>query len=429
MRLTLLTSALLCLALAACSELPVSLTLPPPQPSPTATQPATPTEILITPTPGPATLRLWVPPQFDPDGNRRANRLLRARLDEFAVQHPDVLLEVRLKAEDGPGGLLDALGTSHAAAPLVLPDLILMPRAQLETAALKGLLFPFDGLTTALEDEDWFDYARSLARLQDSIYGLPFAGDGQVLVFRPSEISVPPRDWAEALQLPMPLIFPANDERALFTLQQYSAGGAPVQDSEGRPVLQAGALASVLAFYQQARAAGIMPFWLTQYSSSEQVWEAYKDKTSSLAAVPISNYLQNLPGDTMAAPVPMQDGKPFMLVDGWVWTLPTAQADRHPEAVELAEFLTDADFLASWTEAAGYLPPRPSALAGWSNGSSRTLLQRLIGSAQILPPVDVLALVSPALQQATVEVLKEESDPETAAKHAIEMLQAPEPAP
>jgi hypothetical protein len=82
---------------------------------------------------------------------------------------------VRIKALDGPGGLLDALSAANAAAPLALPDLILLPRPQLETAALKGLLTPFDGLSASLNNGDWYDYARDLAQLQDSTFGLPLA--------------------------------------------------------------------------------------------------------------------------------------------------------------------------------------------------------------------------------------------------------------
>jgi hypothetical protein len=46
-----------------------------------------------------------------------------------------------------------------------------------------------------------------------------------------------------------------------------------------------------------------------------------------------------------------------------------------------------------------------------------------------LPSADVLAMISPALQQATIEVLKQESDPETAANQAIERVQPPNSAP
>jgi ABC-type glycerol-3-phosphate transport system substrate-binding protein len=398
------------------SSPPATLTTPPASPQSTAT-------------PGPISLRIWLPPQFDPNQEDPASRLLKERLDAFVEQHPGVRIETRIKAQDGPGGLLDALSAANAAAPLALPDLILLPRVHLETAALKGLLTPFDGSSTVLDEDDWFDYASQLARLQDSIFGLPFAGDGQVLLYRPAEVSSPPKDWLSLLNLSSPLIFPAGDDQALFTLQQYLATGAPVQDADGRPTLDPAALTGVLTQFAEANAAGIMPFWLTQFITADQAWEAYTANSGDLIAAPASRYTQELPGDSLAAPLPTQDGKPFTLVNGWVWALSNPHPDRHQLSVALAEFLTSGDFLADWTAASGYLPPRRSALAGWPDRSLRSLVGSMVESAHILPPADVLAVISPALQQATIAVLKQESDPDTAARQAIELLRLPDSTP
>lgn len=432
MKTHLLILALICLGLGACSGIPlpgqpsITTTLePPPAVSPTSTPFTAP----VTPTPGPTTLRLWLPPQFDPRQDGPASRLLQEQLDTFVEQHPGVRIEVRVKALDGPGGLLDALSTANAAAPLALPDLILLPRAHLETAALKGLLTPFDGLSTSINDDDWYAYAKELARLQDSTFGLPLAGDGQVMLYRPAEIIEPPKNWPNLLALSSPFIFPAADEQALFTLQQYLATGAPVQDAEGRPTLDPAALTEVLDYFAKASSAGVMPFWLTQFTTGNQAWKAYNENSGSLVAVPASRYLQDLPGDSIAAQLPTQNGKPFTLVDGWVWALSNPQPDRHELSVALAESMTSSDFLAQWSMAAGYLPPRRSALASWSNRSLRGPVENMVESAHILPPIDALAVLSPALHQATIEVLKQESDPQTAAQKALDLIQAPNSTP
>ena len=81
-------------------------------------------------------VRIWLTPEFDPEGKGTASGLLKARLEEFAAENPEVRLEVRVKAVDGSGGLLDSLVAANAAAPLVLPDLVLLPRPLLESAAL-----------------------------------------------------------------------------------------------------------------------------------------------------------------------------------------------------------------------------------------------------------------------------------------------------
>ena len=90
----------------------------------------------ISPTPeSPLKLRLWLPPQFDPASDSPAGRLLQARLEQFQRSNPRVLIETRVKAVNGPGGLLDSLTTARAAAPEALPDLVALPRDLMETAA------------------------------------------------------------------------------------------------------------------------------------------------------------------------------------------------------------------------------------------------------------------------------------------------------
>lgn len=399
-------------------------------PAPTAT--GTPTATAALPAPGstrtpagPTILRVWVPPQFDPSAGTPAANLLQARLEEYAAQRLDVRVEVRVKATDGPGGLLDALSSANAAAPLALPDLVLLSRGQLETAALKGLLFPIDGLTVWLEAEDWFSFAQQLARVQNSTFGLPFAGDALILLYRAAEVDTPPRNWSAALETAQPLAFPAADLEALFTLAQYQSTGARTQDDEGRPVLEEAPLAEVLTFYLDGEAAGLLPVWLTQLTTDDEAWQAYVDARASMVITWTSRYLGTLPGDTSAELMFTREGTTFTLTDGWVWALSNPQSDRHSLSIDLAEFLTEGEFLAGWTANSGYLPPRGDALSGWSNASLRGLAQRIAASAVILPSNDVLAAVGPALQEAVLNVLRQQSDPETAAREAAERLGGP----
>src|SRR5450756_1794730 len=91
-------------------------TLLPPTVTPSQATPAiTPTFPAGT-TP-PPTLKIWLPPQFNPDGDSQASALLKARLQAFAALHPGLKIEVRIKASIGNGGLLDTLAATSAAAP------------------------------------------------------------------------------------------------------------------------------------------------------------------------------------------------------------------------------------------------------------------------------------------------------------------------
>ena len=370
-------------------------------------------------------VRLWLPPQFDPENGTPEGELFKARLEEFSQRRSGMRVEVRLKALSGPGGLLDSLTAAHAAAPLALPDLILLPRGLLETAALKGLVFPLDGSIPPLDEADWFDYAQQLAHLQNSTFGLPFAGDALILLYRPAKITEPPKDYPASLALTGPMIFPAAQEQSYYALAQYLAAGGQVKDEEGRPILSIDVLTEVLTFFQEAEIAGVMPFWLTQYTSDDQAWEAYAENSADLVVTWASRYLKELPVDTAAASIPTPDGVPFTLADGWVWALSNPQVDRHALAIELAGFLTMSEFLADWTSAAGYLPPRSSALADWPDTVLQNLVSRIVLSARIIPTTDVLVALSPALQQATVEVLKEQNEPAIAAQEAVERVIGP----
>ncbi|MFZ6019578.1 MAG: hypothetical protein ACOYXO_08195, partial [Chloroflexota bacterium] len=145
----------------------------------------------ITPEPQPTfggaiTLTLWLPPQFDPAADTPAGQLLQQRLDAFMEENPGVLIHVRIKAPSGPGGLLESLTAAAAAAPAALPSVVTLNRGDLEAAALKGLIYPLEGVSEEIESPDWYPYARQLSRVQDIPFALPIAGDALMLFYRPA---------------------------------------------------------------------------------------------------------------------------------------------------------------------------------------------------------------------------------------------------
>ena len=383
---------------------------------------------IITGTTGAGILRIWLPPEFDPAGNSPASQLFYARLEEFAAQHPGTELDVRVKALEGTGGMLDALVSANAAAPLALPDLVLLPRPLLESAALKGLLHPFDGFSSLMDDPGWFDYARQLSQLKSSTYGMPFAGDALALVYQPSKVDNPPNNLETAISLGEALLFPAADPQALFTLGQYLATGESLQDADGRPSLAPDTLEGILKDYQRASQAGVMPYWITQYVSDEQVWEAFKDGQFPMAVMWLSTTMKNKKGspeDLSLEAIPTQDGYPFTLATGYSWALAGVEPERRALAVQLAEFLVEKEFLASWTSAAGYLPPRLDALRGWEDTPYRQLIEKISYSAHLMPPADLISSIGPAMEQAVVDVLKAQNSPENAAQTAIDRINKP----
>ncbi len=422
--LSLIALVLTGLLVSGCSYPAGETETPVPEATATPTVAPIPIEETETPAAGSLTITIWLPPQFDP-ANNTAGAMLSARLEEFTSRRTEVRVETRVKNIAGPGGIEDTLQTASSAAPLALPDLVALPYETVQSMAAKGLLHPFDGLTDTMDDPDWYDFARQLSHVQNSNFGIPFAGDALVMVYRPESIEEPPLDWESALLVTEPLTFPAADPEGLLTLTLYRASGGAIADNEGQPILDMTALTDVLTFYYQASRNGLMPFWLTQYETDDQAWVAYEEGQADMAITWVSRYLQAMPPDASVAAIPTAAGIPSTTSTGWVWALVSSDPQRVDLVAQLAEFLTTGEFLAEWNAAAGYLPPRPSALTAWENTPLHSLLSQAALSAQLAPSTDILQTVGPLLKQSTLDVLKEQTDPATAAQNAIEGLIAP----
>ncbi|NLN70457.1 MAG: extracellular solute-binding protein [Chloroflexi bacterium] len=430
-KLFLRVGVLLSLLLSACSGLPFDLpwitedlstpTAPvdvageaTPAPDPTQAVEATPAPI--------DSLTIWVPPDMDPELKTEATILFQDRLEAFSADHDGIEVHVRVKPASGAGGLLDALTASSAAAPDSLPDLIALTRADLETAALKGLISSMDGMTEIPDDADWYGFTRNMALIQGSTFSLPFAADALVLVYRPEYVLDPPHTWSDLFDEKLELVFPAEHDQALFPMTMYLAEGGKLQDSQRRPQLELAPLTEVFRLFEQGVQTGAFPDWLNQYQSSSQVWTAFNEGQIDLAVTWVSYYLQEAPPDAMIAPLFPGSEETFSMGTGLSWSLASPYENRHPLAVKLAEYLVQSEFLAEWTRAAGYLPPRPSALEGWTNQKIRATLSQIAMTAVLRPPNEVILALGPFLRDGSRQVLQGLTDPAQAAQLVIEGL-------
>ncbi|TAK14296.1 MAG: extracellular solute-binding protein [Anaerolineae bacterium] len=411
-----LLGVLLLTLTAACSALPGAGN-PPATATATPGPAATPT---VTPEPpsGPLTLEVWVPPQFDPAVESDAAALFRARLAEFSTRHPGVRVTVRVKAVSGSGGLLESLTAAAAAAPLALPDLVALPPDGLDTAASRGLIQPLDEWLANPDDDDWYPFAAEFARIDEAVYGLPFAADILTLAYRPSLLEIAPVSWAAALEMNGPLAFAAANPEAPFTLALYMARGGAITDEDGRVTLEQEQLQAVFAYYEEASQTGLMPVWLTQNQETEQTLTALGEGRAPMGVVWMTDLLQANDALFASASLPTHNGQPFTLASGWAWALAGQDADRHAISVELAEFLTAPEFMQPWTRAAGVLPPRPSALQ--TDLAHLAVAAQSLPVARLLPAPALLDRIGPALANATVAVLKQELSAADAAAQAVD---------
>lgn len=401
----------------------------PTQPAIQATPVISPQPTSITPLPTLApsvditALTIWLPPQFDPNSGTESGDLLRDRLETFASQN-DLALNVRIKSQSGPAGLLDSLEITNLAAPAALPGVIALPRTQMETAALKGLIYPIPGLSDNLKQNDWYPYAGELASVQGTPFCLPFAGDALVMLYRPTRLPVPAGDWQSILNTNQPLILPAGDPQALLTLELYQAAGGLTQDPDGRPTIDVAALTSVLQLYQRGAQLSTFPFWLGDFTTDSLAWQAYREQRANWVVTWASFYLTGLPADTNIAPLPAFTG-PVSAADGWVWCITDPEVERRAVSLQLAEYLVESDFLASWSAKAGYLPTRPSSLVAWGNPSFSAPLQQILEEANLRPDNEIVDTLGPILQEAVLKVLQQHADPAQAAQQAADRLTIP----
>jgi ABC-type glycerol-3-phosphate transport system substrate-binding protein len=413
--------------LAGCTSLPVldNSTTPEPTSSPLAIETPQASETSAGEPNGPITLFIWLPPEFDPSAPTLAAELLHTRLEDFSSRHPGTRIEVRVKDLEGPGSLLDALEATREVAKLILPDIVILSRKDIEIAAQKDLIFSIESIESGENGDDWYDFALQLSKVNNLTFGYPLAGDAMVLIYRPSIAGDPPINWAKTLDMANQLAFPASDPQALFTLAMYLSTGGEVIDEENKPTLISQNLVSVLDFLAQSQESNLMPFWLTQYDRDELTWDAFQEKRVHMVATWISRYLTADSEEFGAAPLPTQSGQPFTVATGWSLAVSSPDPYRREISLELAEFLTESDFIAQWTVASGYLPPRPSALEIWPENVERAVVSQIIPTAQLIPNLEVSSIIGPALSQATIQILKQEADSVEASQSAIESLNNP----
>lgn len=389
-----------------------------PSPTPTVAAP-TPTAVAAPP----RTLRVWLPAMVSKENNAAAYEALAARIQAFAAAH-SVTAEIRVKPTSGEAGMLTTLGAARLVAPGAVPDVVLMSRAQMEAAAVKGLAFPLtsEAFATPLTTDDWFPYARQQAMVQGVAYGVPFGGDALGLLYHP-EAATPPATWNAWLRAPQQWLLPLGDPQAVALLALYRAAGGAWEDDNGRPTLQEEPLRRTLALLQEAAQSGRLDGHLTELTSDAMLWARHQGDAQVFMLTYLSHLLPG-PDPRRMAPIPpaSAEGQPVALANGLLWTLTTPDAVRQPLALALIADLNQTDFVASWTEAAGYLPPRQSCLDRWESADHSAVVKEIVPYLQVFPSQQVITVVSPVLQHAAAQVVAGRQAPESAAQWAISTL-------
>jgi ABC-type glycerol-3-phosphate transport system substrate-binding protein len=385
-------------------------------------------EVITTPTPlsGTVELVLWVPPQFDPEVNSRASELFKQRIAEFEETHDDIFVTVRVKSASGATGLLESLTITSSAANQGMPSLVALPRSDLESAISRNLLIPFDSYSSAIDEQDWYDYAQNLTVVGANSYGLPFAGDVLAMVYRSEEIGEFPATWVEILRRGEPIAFPAADPQSLTTIALYLSSGGEIEATQRLPQMDLELLNNLYQLFANGAQSGVFPLWLTELQRDSDAWTTYNELRSNQVITWASRYLRDPSEDSTLALLPAFDNEELVTIaDGWVWCLTDPRVQAHEISVELAEFLTDAEYLSDWSSEAGVFPVRPSTLNTWEDTELINLLGELAQIAQIRPTNEIISIIGLVMEDQLVQILSGKTTAPFAAQAIIDHIGNP----
>ena len=367
---------------------------------------------------------VWVPPQFDPQNGTPSGELFKSRLEEYSSQNPSLTIDVRVKDLSGPGSILNTLRTAQEAAPGALPDVIAIPRALMEKTAEEELIIPFGEYAAFFEEKSWYSFADQLAVYNEKTYGIPFAADILVYAYQSGSFENPPGTWEELLSTSQVMIFPASDSDALVTLAFYESLGGEFAQLNDAYLVDRTPILEVLTFYQQAHQEEVMPFWLTQFETDQQAWNAYTERRSTQVITWSSSFLQaNAPNTTLAA-LPTSNGKAFSYTTGWVWSIVDRGSEQVDVGVQFIDFFTEERYLAEWTTEAGFVPPLSSSMNFWGKAEVETnFFERVLPAANLIPSQKFLDHAGLVFQEAVISVLEDQMDPEEAVSQIQDQLQ------
>ncbi len=373
-----------------------------------------------TPAPPPEKLILWLPPDLDPNAETESAVILKARLDEFASEN-SIVIEARIKAVSGVGGLLDALRTTHAAAPDSSPDVVALSREQLLRAFQDEVVFWNEGLQTVMSDLDWYNFGRDAGMVQGEVVAVPFKGVPMGLVYESLSQLVPSNDWVDTKSNYGYFGFAGDDPRGTFLLLLYMSLGGQVQNEQGVTILQEAPLTTALQTLKDGLNALHFSDQSVTMQNSEQVWQAFSNRSVTTAFLPVDVVLRGRE-ITTEAPDPAFTSPDITLTDAWVWALGSQEAQRQELALDLIAYLSETEFLAEWSESLKAIPPRPSALRSWEEVSLKSALEEMADGAILYPSDAILNNIGPILRNATLLILRDNADVVETAKQAVESV-------
>lgn len=428
--------ALLALWGVACSILPgtgdetvaPTATATPPPPTPTAAPNVTP-DLISQPAVSATqtTLTIWLPPEIV-FATEEGTAVFEQQLSLYQANHPEIKLVVEPKAVTGQGSILSYLRTGRNVAAVVLPDLIAVPTAQLDTAMKEGLIVPLSGLIPTENLEDLYPAALELAIKEDTLRGYPFIlTDLPQLAYNTAVFTrTVPTSWQSFVSLPnQTFAFPANGTPGTtLLLEMYLTAGGALTNEAGQPELQVGPLATALEQFANGRESGFILNQSSNITTLQESWRLLETGTATMAQTSAQQYLA-LRGEATTigySTFPNLGQSIPPLVNGWAWAISTTNSSKQTAVAELLNELIKSPNMGEWAYASNFLPARRSAFDIWPQDDDYvTFVQRQLSLAQphpFTPNSDMMTVLGNAL----FDVVSLSKTPQTAAEEAAAAL-------
>jgi len=362
-------------------------------------------------TPGAPRVRVWWPDDLYPAEASEAETILLRQWDSFRGTYRSYDLDVRRKRAGGLGGILPTLRAATGVATGALPDLTLMRRADLATAASEGLLVPLEDWIPADVLDELLPGARSLGEVDGTLYGFPYAVMLTHTLYRPSVFSSPPQTFADILRDEPVYLFPAGTGASAVVnttlLLQYLQAGGRLVDGEGNPTLDHASVLSLLQYYATGVTQEIFGPELLDYTQSTSYWADFVAGEAELIHVDSSYYLahQDEVENEAVGTIPTQNGDSVSALNGWMWVLVTHDPDRQDRARAFFSWMMRASQQAALTEALHVIPSQARALELWQNQSYAQFAAELIPSGRIIA-TELRSGAASLLQEALADVLR-----------------------
>lgn len=387
----------------------------------------------VTPASNVSILTIWGPDFMAPLDDAPGGAVLAGQIQAFERAHPGWQVRYVRKKPYGQGGLVHFLRATRAAAPELLPDLVLLDMSEISllTQNQDSWFQPLGPLLGEEITSDLVPFAQEAGRVGDELVAIQYEADLRFLAYNSAIIDEPPNTWADILASQATYLLPIGATEGAVRdgfLPQYLAVGGKLVDRDGLPYLDRALVAAILEVYQSAEQAGLLPAAGFDLEDASDCWPVYLTSRAAMTNVNSWDYgrerVSRLAA-TRVGPLPTLSGTLISLSSGWGWALLSRKASQQAVAVEFLRSVLRPEAMAAWSRQTYHLPTRKSALALTVNDPEYLeFLQKLMEVAVPQPREPVYSLATAALSDAIESVARGRLSPQAAAAEATEKVRA-----